>query len=156
MSKRFLVVLFGALLGALLVAGCGSDNSESSASLTKAEFVKKADSICEASEKKGETEVEEFLEEEGVAKNEEPSKELQEQLAEEVVAPNISGQLEEIRALGFPEGTDGEEAEALIDSAEEDVEEIEEEPSALFSDSTFKQTNKEARAYGLTVCGSEG
>ena len=153
------VALFAALLAliALVVAGCGSgsDTTESTASPTKAAFIKQADSICGTSEKQSNKEIEEFFEEEGVAKNKEPSKEAQEQAIEEIAIPGVSGQLEEIRALGFPEGTDGEEAEAIVESAEGDVEEVEEEPSALFSGSTFKQTNKEAREYGLKVCGNE-
>jgi hypothetical protein len=156
LNKRLIVLLVGALAGALLIAGCGSsDNSESTASLTKAEFIKQADSICGTTEKQSEKEFEEFFEEEGFSKNKEPSKEVQEQAVEEIIAPGIASQLEEIRALGFPEGQDGEEAEAIVESAEEDVEEVEEEPSALFSGSTFKKTNEEARAYGLKVCGSE-
>ena len=129
--------------------------TESTASISKAAFIKQADSICGASEKQSNKEFEEFFEEEGFSKNKEPSKEAQEQAIEEIAIPGISGQLEDIRALGFPEGTDGEEAEAIVESAEGDVEEVEEEPSALFAGNTFKQTNKEARAYGLKVCGSE-
>lgn len=162
MNKSLIGLLAAVVATAALVAGCGSSSdtssteSESSSSITKAEFVKQANSICENSEEEGEAEVEAFLEEEEVNQNEEPSEEVQESLVEEVVTPNISAQLEEIRALGFPEGSDGEEAESIIESAEEDLEEIEEEPSALFNSGTFAQTNKEAREYGLTVCGSEG
>jgi hypothetical protein len=141
---------------ALVVAGCGGGDSttDTTASLSKAEFIKQADSICAATEKRGEAEIEEFLKEEGI-EGEEPSEDVKEQLAEEIALPTISRQLQEIRALGFPEGSDGEEAEEVIEAAEEDVEAGEEEPSVLFSGEAFKETNQMAKAYGFTTCAQE-
>jgi hypothetical protein len=153
LNKR-LFALFACLIPlALVAAGCGSssDTTESTASISKAEFVKQADSICATTEKQNEKEFNEFFEEEGVSKNKPPSKEMQEQAIQAVAIPSLSSQLEEIRALGFPD----QESESILESAEEDLAEVEEKPSALFSQNTFKETNKKARAYGLVVCGSE-
>jgi len=70
LSKRLLALLFGALAIAL-VAGCGGgsdsttggDSSESASSLTKAQFIKQADGICEQGNKAVAAEAEEFAEE---------------------------------------------------------------------------------------------
>jgi hypothetical protein len=160
LNKQLLGLLAALVALAAVVAGCGSSSdttesteaSESTASISKPDFVKQANSICATTEEKSNEEVNEFFEEEGLSKGEKPSQELEEQAVEEIVLPTISSQLEEIRALGFPD----EKAESILTSAEEDLEQAEEEPSAIFSGNLFAQTNKEARAYGLTVCGSEG
>ena len=120
---KVVALLVGVALLALVAVGCGSSDddtgsTESEATLTKAEFVKQANAICKA----GNDEIEAAIEEDGEPKNEAEGEEF----IEETVLPAVANQVEEISELGYPEGKDGEEAEAIVASAEENVEEAEE------------------------------
>jgi hypothetical protein len=157
--KKPVIVLLAALvaLAVVAVAGCGSssDSTESTASLSKAEFLKKGNAICEKGNESINSEFEEFSKENNLSETAEPPKEAQEEAVEQVLIPAISRQIEEVKALGTPEGDEGELAELL--SAEEGVvEEAEENPLLLFETTTKqKEANKLATEYGLTVCGEE-
>lgn len=156
MSKR-LVALFAALVAlALIVAGCGSGggSTESTSSLTKAEFVKQGNAICAKGSEEINEGFEEFVKENGLSKTKAPSKAVQEEAVETVVIPRVSKELESIRALGPPD----EEAEAVLDAAEEALEKGEEDPTAMLKQENagpFAKANKLAREYGLTKCGEE-
>jgi hypothetical protein len=156
LNKRLFMLFAGALAIVTMVAGCGSSDDSSTASLTKAQFVKQGNAICTAGNKELEEGFEEFAKENNLGKNEEPSEAEFEEAAETVLVPGIDKQLEGLRALGTPEGDEGE-VDQLLSGAEEALEEIEEDPSKASQESggPFEQVNKEAREYGLTVCGEE-
>ncbi|HET8564898.1 MAG TPA: hypothetical protein VFL77_00315 [Solirubrobacterales bacterium] len=156
MSKR-LFALLGALVAlAIIVAGCGggSDSTESTSSLTKAEFVKKGNAICAKGNEEIEKGFEKFGKEHGFSKEKEPSKAELEEAVETVVIPSVSNEVESIRALGPPD----EEAEAVLDAAEGALEKGEEDPKLFLKEESagpFAKANKLAREYGLTKCGEE-
>ena len=148
------IALLGAVAAiALIVAGCGSsddsttDSAAGGEALTKAEFVKQANAICTA----GNAEIEAALKE-GAPKSDEEGEEF----VEESVLPAVAKQVEEIGELGYPEGKDGEEAEAVVASAEAEIEKAEDDPSTLAEPGAFKEPNRLAREYGMSVCGEEG
>ncbi|HEX4306488.1 MAG TPA: hypothetical protein VHZ54_10650 [Solirubrobacterales bacterium] len=150
---RQAAVLSGVIAAiALIAAGCGGGGSSTTAQVSKAQFVKKGNAICTAGNKRVQGEFEAFAKESGLKEGEEPSKAQDEELAETILLPSVSQEVEEIKALGFPD----EEAEAVMESAEESIEKGEEDPAAVVtSASAFTKTNKLAHAYGLTVCGEE-
>ena len=157
MSKR-LVALFAALAVLALIAGCGSGGgsttTETTSSLTKAEFVKQGNAICAKGSKEINEGFEEFVEENGLSKTKAPPKPVQEEAVETVLIPRISKEIESIRALGPPD----EEAEAVLDAAEEALEKGEEDPIQFLKEESsgpFAKANKLAREYGLTKCGEE-
>lgn len=160
MSKT-LMALFLAVAGlAILVAGCGggSDSNgsteEGTSSLTKAEFVKQGNAICAKGSKEINEGFEQFVEENGLSKSKAPPKAVQEEAVETVLIPRIRKEVENIRALGPPD----EEAEAVLDAAEEALERGEEEPIQFLKEEStgpFATANKLAREYGLTKCGEE-
>jgi hypothetical protein len=157
LSKRLIAMLAGVVAIAVIAAGCGSsDDNSSTSSLTKAEFIKQADAIC----KKGNDEIEEgfesFAKENNIPKNKEPTDDQSKELVETVFVPSISSQSEELRELGAPSG-DEDEISAMLDSLDEGIEEAEEEPEALFNSKSdpFGPANKKAAQYGLKVCGQE-
>jgi hypothetical protein len=155
-SKRIIAMLAGALAIAI-VAGCGggSDSSSSSSSLTKAQFIKQADAICEKGDKETNKEVEAFVEENNVDTNK-PTTKQQEEVITEVVAPNVQGQAEQISELGAPSG-DEKKIEAMVDAVEEGVEEIESDPKTLIEGKNpLGKGSKLAKEYGLKSCGEEG
>ena len=160
MNKSLLALLAGALAIALGAAGCGSSDdssSESTTSLTKVEFVKEGNAICTKGNTKINSEFEAFSKDRNLSETKAPSKAVQEEAAEEILIPLISSQVEELRALGTPEGDEGE-VDEILTGAEEAIEEGEEDPISLIGGSSpkFKEVNKLAREYGLTVCGEEG
>lgn len=140
---------------AVIATGCGGGGSSTTASITKAEFVKKANAICAAGNKRNQAEFEAYARKSGLQEGEEPSQAEDKELAETILLPSVSQEVEEIKALGIP-GEEGEGAEAVIESAEESIAKGEEDPAALVtSGKTFAKTNELAHEYGLTVCGEE-
>ncbi len=159
MSKGFLAVLASVVAIALVAAGCGSssdttEESTSEATLTKSEFLKKGNAICAAGNKEIEEGFEEFGKENNLSENKEPTEAQFEEISEMVLVPDVSKQLEGLRSLGTPEGDEGE-LDELLSNAEGTLEEVEEDPSVLSKEDPFAEVNKEASAYGLTVCGEE-
>jgi hypothetical protein len=158
LNRFFALVIAVAAVG-LVAAGCGSDSSttDSTASLTKAEFLKQGNAVCAAGNKKLEAGFESFAKEHNLSEKNEPTEAEFEELAETVLVPGVQGQVDGLRALGTPEGDEGE-LDELLTNAEEAVEEVEEEPMLIAEENgeePFSTVNKEARAYGLTTCGEE-
>lgn len=156
MSK--LIAVSAALVAILvIVAGCGGgSDSSSSSSITKAQFIKQADAICEKGDEETNKEVEEFVAENNLSEKKEPTKAQQEELVSQVVAPNVQGQIEEIDALGTPEGDEAK-IEAMVGAVEEGVEEIEADPTTLIEGKNpLGKGSKLAKEYGLKSCGEEG
>jgi hypothetical protein len=156
MSKRVIALLAALAALALIVAGCGSGggSTEGTSSLTKAEFVKKGNAICAKGNEEIEKGFEEFRKEQGFSKNEKPSNAVLEEAVETVLVPRIGKEIENIRALGPPD----EEAEAVLDAAEEALEKGEENPKLFLKEEStgpFAKANKLSREYGLTKCGEE-
>ena len=148
MNRRMAGVAMIALLGLLLVgvAGCGGDDDISSTTaLTKQEFLDQGNAICEAGNKATEAESEE------VFSDGQPTDDEFEQFATDVLVPSIQGQIDDIRALGTPEGDDGEVSE-ILDSAESDLDDLKSDPSIIASGDPFAETNQALESYGLTVC----
>jgi hypothetical protein len=159
LSKGFLALLASVVAIALVAAGCGSssdttEESTSEATLTKSEFLKQGNAICAAGNKEIEEGFEEFGKENNLSENKAPTEAQFEEISETVLVPGVSKQLEGLRSLGTPEGDEGE-LDELLSNAEGELEEVEEDPSVLSKEDPFAEVNKEARAYGLTVCGEE-
>ena len=155
---RFIAVLLGAMAGALLIAGCGSssDTTESTASISKAAFLKQGNAICKAGNEEINEGFEKFGKENNL-QNKEPSEAQFEEITETILVPSVSKQISGVRALGAPEGEEGE-IDEFLTNAEEALEELEEEPSlagAEGKEEPFFTVNKEAAALGLTACGGE-
>jgi hypothetical protein len=151
MSKG-LIALFAGVLLVALVAGCGSSGSDDS--LTKAEFIKQADAICTKGEKSIEDGAEKFAEENDV-NTEKPTKAQQEEVIQQVVAPEIRQQAEEIGDLGAPSGEE-DKVEAIVTSVEEGADELESKPAQLIEGKNpLAAGSKLAKEYGLKVCGEE-
>jgi hypothetical protein len=160
LSKGPLALLAAVLAIALVAAGCGSSSDTTGSteptesSLTKTEFLKKGNAICAAGNKEIEEGFESFAHENNLSQNQKPSDAEFEEISETVLAPAVSGQIEGLRALGAPEGDEGE-LDELLSNVEGTLEEVEENPAMLGEKDPFAAVNKEAQAYGLTACGEE-
>ncbi len=158
MSKRLVALLFG-VFALVLVAGCGSDDEETdtgsaTVTITKNQLITQGDAICKQGDEEIEEGFERYADENGIAKNEEPSDAQGVEIVETVIVPNIKTQSELIRGLGAPEG-DEEEIEAMLDSLDEAIEDAEENPETLFEEESdpFGDPNGKAEDYGFKVCG---
>lgn len=154
MSKRLLALPLALVAIGLIAAGCGSSSSTNSttASISKSEFLKQGNAICEeGNEEIGET-FESFAKDHNLSEKNPPSKAEMTEVSEEVV-PLIRKQVEGVEALGLPEGAE-KEAEEVFDAVDAALQEVEEDPSVVAEESgdPFAKANKLAREFGLTKC----
>jgi hypothetical protein len=153
----------------LLVAGCGGSDDDSSASgsaetsesteitvesgsLSKAQFIEKADAICEKGRQKFERLLGKFIS--SVEANESSSgqKAQAKALVNSVFAPIYEEQIDEISSLGAPSG-DENEVEAVLKAIQGDIDKGKEDPlKYVRSENIFAGSIKPARAYGFTYC----
>jgi hypothetical protein len=157
--NRLFVLIVAVVAVALVGVGCGSGDSttESTASLSKAAFLKQGNAICKTGNNEIEEGFEAFVKENKISQTKEPTEAQFEEIADNVLVPAVEKQINGLRGLGTPEGDEGE-LDELLTNAEGALEEVEGDPSLLEeegSGSPFAAVNKEARAYGLTVCGEE-
>lgn len=154
MNRASLAVLAALIALAAIVAGCGGgDDSDTSDSLTKAEFIKQGDAICEKANEQSEAEAEKFAKENDFSL-ERPTKAQLEEAVTEILVPNFNRQVEELNALGAPEG-DEEQVEEIVVSLETAAGEIEQDPSLVFEGQVLKEPAQLAKDYGFEVCGEE-
>lgn len=144
-----------ALIALLLLAGCGSagGGTESTSSLTKAEFLKKGNAICA----KGGEEINRAYEEfsrKHVAGGKTPSKALLDEAAAEIVLPVREREVRMLRVLGAPSGQE-QRVDAMLAAWEEGIERGEEDPNSLRKagpEYAFYKSYSMGIDYGLTKC----
>lgn len=130
--------------------GSGADGNSSSAPLTKAQFVKKADAICENVPVRYRKLLGEFEKEQKKQGKPKPS------VAESNLAaavPPLPEAAEELEALNPPSG-DEQKVEAMIAALDAAAEGLEKKPNSALSgpQSPFDEFQKLTKAYGLTAC----
>lgn len=158
MSKLLTAAAAAAIL-VLLVAGCGGgdettdETGNETVTLTKAEFIKQGDAICKEGNAASEKEAEEFAKDNDFNLEKASEEQLEEAISEVLVA-NLNRQVEEIDALGAPEG-DEDQVEEIITSLEGAVAEIEDDPKVVFQNNVLKEPGELAKEYGFKVCGAE-
>lgn len=147
-----IVAIFAA---ALLVAGCGGDDDSgsSASSISKEEFIAKADAICKKGTGRMQTALLAALKDQrNITK---VSTVEQEKIVTTVMVPSVSREVKELRALGIPDG-DEERVDAMIKALEEGVETAERNPEVVTnsSDAIFGIASRIGGEYGLEACGS--
>jgi hypothetical protein len=165
-SKRGPIVLLAGVLAAVLIlAGCGGGGSDDSTtttsdastpSLSKADFIKRADAICEAGNKRTQSEYAAYAEEKKLSSKNEPTPAQYAEVSDEIQVPAFKRQAEELRALGAPTGEEAK-VTAMLDALDAGIEEVEEADPRKALESTssmFVEADKLAIAYGLKVCGN--
>ena len=151
MGKRPSALLAGAAGVAVIAAGCGGGGDSSTASITKAQFVKQADAACKKGEERIQADFQAYIK--GHKNLSKPTEEDFAEVVETVVAPNVEQEVSEIRALGIPSG-DEDKVEAILDSVEEGREEAEADPknAVQTTPASLEKAKKLAKEYGLKVC----
>jgi len=161
-SRTWGLALVAILTVGLVAAGCGSSNSSSStstaAALTKAEFLKKGNAICN----KGNQQINKVAHQTFTKKkypNGPPPKSVQTKFVTGTVIPSVQSQIDGIKALGAPTGDEAQVA-AIVDSAQSALDKAKADPTTLLQNNPkndpFAKANQLTKAYGLTACGGGG
>lgn len=135
----------------LVWAGCGG--GESTAALSKPQFLKKANAICArktAAMGKGDAA---FWKRHGGG-SAHPSEALENELQIKVILPVREEELRQIRSLGLPRG-DEQRVEEILTAWEEGVEKAEEDPRSMRAggpEFAFYKTYSMGIDYGLEKC----
>lgn len=146
--QRFAAIIVLSVVAAA-IAGCGGSgdsNTVTTSSLSKAEFTKKANALCEEARQ------------EALAyrlpAGEEESPEAVTTTVHKGILPPIQRVMEEVRELGAPKG-DEEKVEAILVGNEEAIEKAEGMKFSSMSDmeEVFLPTAEKARGYGVDNCG---
>jgi hypothetical protein len=132
--------LLAATIGLAALTGCGGGGG-----ISKAAFLKKANAIC----KKGNAELAK------ATSSIDPSdKDAAISAIKDKVVPNIQGQIDDIRDVGFPKA-DKDKLGGIFDNAQSVLDKVKDDPEAIMSsDDPFADINKDFGAYGLTDCAS--
>jgi hypothetical protein len=151
LTRRLLALLACGLTAILAGAGCGGGEKGTSASIGKAQFVKRANAICTKRADEMHSDFVAFSEEKN--DNPSPSTAEYEEFVSEVVEPNLREQIAELRALGTPNGDDGR-TEALYAAVEDSLKKAKERPELITTQNQaiFGEAIKLANDYGLTAC----
>lgn len=148
------LALVAALVVGVCVAGCGSSDStpaETTASISKAEFVAKGNAVCVKGEKAQEAEINAYVKKNGL-ENKKPTKAQNVEIVETILAPNIHSQINGVKALGAPSGEEQQVSSAL-ELSQQALEEIEANPELAFGKKdVFAAAGKQLHALGLTKC----
>lgn len=135
----------------LALAACGGSD-DSTTALTKAEFLKQGNAICE----KGNQRIGKAAEEEFPRSGAKPSQGELEGFVTQTVIPSVQRQLDQIGEL-TPPAADEEEVEAILSAAQSGLDKAKADPSLLTKEGPgpFEKANELADEYGLTTCGEE-
>jgi len=142
---------------ALVAAGCGSSDEETATTpeLTKVEFIERGDAICKKGNAQIEREVETYVKENEINRIS-PTEEDQNEVTAEVVVPGLQAQADQLSELGAPSAEE-EEIDAIVDALETGIDELEDDPGALFRTevSPLDEAKELAKKFGLEQCARE-
>jgi hypothetical protein len=156
-----LLVVVATVAALLIVAGCGGSGDSSggsevtaqTGSLSKDEFVKKADAICEAARTEFLAKYTSFVEaHKADIGNAQKEKELIGEMVETLLAPNIEGQVEQISELGAPNAY-APEATSFLSALQKRVDELQGNPTEVSATPyPFKKAEDIAAKAGMKGC----
>jgi ABC-type phosphate/phosphonate transport system substrate-binding protein len=155
MGRGPIALIAVVIAAVLIVAGCGgSDDSSSASSISKEEFIAKADAVCQRGNKRMEKALVGFLTKN--KKIQKPSQADNKKFIVTVLVPSLRQEIKEIKALGVPDG-DEEKVDAMIAALEEGLETAEDDPEVVAAgtaDIVFGIASRLAGEFGLETCGS--
>ena len=160
MGERRVAVAIAAVFSALalLLAACGSGDgsTETSGSLSKADFVRQAEAAC----KKAKDEIvgKNFAQIRKLAKDPKAREDFEYKLVKTTVIPALEHEVEQVKALGAPPG-EAARVEKMLVLTEGAIEEAKTEPETYvsgddyrFGSEHFGDAHKQALAYGIDNC----
>jgi hypothetical protein len=137
-------------LAALVVTGCGGDSeSQTTESLTKAQYVKQADAICKRQNEKKDAALNKAYEE--LQKEKTGAGRAGEEKIIEIALPPIAEMTEEVAELGVPT-EQSEEAEKFVGEMEAAISEVQDDPSLALDEEPFEGAKARAARLGFKQC----
>ena len=158
MCTRILVLLTVLFAAVFLAPGCGSGDRSggdtTTASISKAEFIKRVDSICTQVGKRTENEFAAFSKENHIPEGKEPTAAQYGEIGKQILIPALQQQVEKIRALGVPEN-DQDRISRFLDAVDNAIEKAENEPETAGKSPTtlLAGADRIINNYGFKVCG---
>jgi hypothetical protein len=164
--KKGMLAMMAVATTAVVVAGCGGGSTTTTTSagasgatgaqgapLSKSQFLAKGNAIC----KKGNQAIQKAASQQFPKGGPKPSASQIQDFATKTVIPNIQEQVTAIKALPAPSGDEAK-VTAITDAAQAAIDKAKQDPTSITGNGPgpFAQTNKLARAYGLTVCAGGG
>lgn len=154
--RGFAAVATLAVAAAILASGCGSSSEAieiQTGSLSKAEFIKKADAVCTKSQEKAGRELVGYMDKHHITLSGTMPNATAAGLFDSVIEPTYRREITEISELGAPD-KDAEKVVAMLEAIEAGLAKAQRDPAGAFSHSELVPNAGElARAYGLTGCG---
>ena len=134
---------------ALLAVGCGSGQSSETETVTRAEFLAKAQAICKRGTAKLDKQYNHWAER---ARFHADSEAFMNKKAEKVILPSKVQKVKELRALELPEVGE-KKLEIFLAAMEEGIEKGRKDPSSLrVGDYAFQRAFEMSESVGLQVC----
>jgi hypothetical protein len=139
----------GTLAFALALPGCGGGDSETTETISKAQYVKQADAICSKTENRQLKLVGEFNQ----GKNTPQNQKSEEELVLFAGLPPLKQQAEELSELPKP-STGAQEVEKYVSTLQSAIEKSEDDPGLMLLSATSPFANPEtlARKIGFKAC----
>ncbi len=145
-----LAVLGVLALALLIVTGCGGDSeSQTTESLTKTQYVKQADAICQRQNEKKDAELNKAYEE--LQKKKTSGGRAAEEKIIEVALPPIADMTEEVAELGVPT-EQSEEAKKFVAEMEAAISKVQDDPSLALDGEPFEGAKARAARLGFKQC----
>jgi hypothetical protein len=140
------------VVGAVLIAGCGGggeETAEATPTPTKAEFIRKADSLCKEAREKI---VNRTLPQLAKLDNEpKAAEELESRLVPSLLVPTLEDEAAALQALGAPAGDEAK-IEKILELFEGAIEEARTEPETYIQGDSYKEgTEHYGKAYELAL-----
>ena len=154
MNKQLLSIIGSLVVILAIASGCGgSDEGESTSSLSKAEFIRKGDKLCTKVETERGKAISAFYDKEEAKSVQELGPKGQEKMILDVALPPVKKLAGELEELGIPED-DSEQVEAMLDALRSAVSEVESNPVSVLasSETPFQEAKELAGEYGFKVC----
>jgi hypothetical protein len=154
LNKGSIASVAVALAIALIVAGCGgSDNEIKTSSLSKDEYVAKADAACTKVNERLAVEFSAYAKKTGFKLNKKPTEKRASSLIENTVAKSVKGEVIAIRALGAPSGYE-DRIEAILGSVEDGLDTARKNPKVVVEDISiaFGESDRLGEEFGFKVC----
>jgi hypothetical protein len=146
----------------LLAAGCGSGDSSATAtgaettveagSLSKGEFIKEANAICQQAQTQGIAELKAYTAENNISDPDKLSDQQAGEVLSTVITPIYHEEIEEIGALGAP-AADVKKVEAILKEMDTGLQKAKKDPfESLREDVILGEASELAATYGMSVC----
>lgn len=150
LSYRGVASIAASSLLMLLGVGCGGGDAEPAVDpLTKPQFMKQANAICEKELREKDEAVQQAFSK--AAKAGQPSQRALEGIVSRVVLPSFEKTTNELAEL-TPPAKEADTVEGILRKFKEVLKETEEDPGRMLTADPFIPASEAAKAYGLTAC----